>query len=162
MLKINYDSPSERWMFEHGVPVDEIIAQREFIQTFAARSEEERLAHSRAQIARMKLRFESKKTDHSQMRWDARRARFVPVAVLPPRRFVAPLNTAERLPERKPAGAGAEDWSRVTKDNAEAIARLNGVWKDSYEKLRGTGRIVMTICNVLKGKARRGEEIKWQ
>ena len=161
MLKINYNSPSERWMLEHGVPVEQIVAQREQIQNFAARSEEERLAHSRAQIARMKQRFESKKIDFSKMRWDARRARFVPVDVTSAPVVRAPPNTAERLPEREPAEAGAEDWSRVTKDTAEHIARLNGIWRDSYEKLRGTGRIVMTVCNVLKGKAKRGEEIKW-
>lgn len=135
---------------------------------FRVQEEERRKVQSRAKIDRMKLRFASKAIDHSKMRWDQRRNKFVedtigarPAVVLVQPEPLGRVDAGPRKQRIDAALIATEDWSRVTKDNAEAIARLNGVWKDSYEKLRGTGRIVMTVCNILKGKVRRGEEVKW-
>lgn len=129
---------------------------------FRAQVEAERRQKSLAGIQRMKNRFASKAIDYSKMRWDARRNKFMPMevgttksapAVKAPSRDSAVSSRVETTP------AGVD---RITKDNAEAIAKLNGVWKDSYEKLRGTGRIVMTVKNVLKGITRKGGVVKWQ
>lgn len=129
---------------------------------FRAQVEEQRRLKSLAGITRMKTRFASKAIDYTKMCWDARRAKFVPVE--PGTTKPAPVVKAPRrdsaVPpkvEITPIGAAT-----LSKDNAEAVARLNGVWKDSYEKLRGTGRIVMTVSNVLKGLVKRGGTVKWQ
>lgn len=148
---------------------------------FRIQFEAERRQKSLAGIAKMKNRFAAKaaaKVDYSKMRWDARRNKFVPMEVgtmgnvvdnrsdgrkpdkSPPRTAVAGT-PAQREVKGSPQGL-ADGSHQITKDNAEAIAKLNGVWKDSYEKLRGTGRIVMTVGNVLKGITRKGGVVKWQ
>lgn len=53
-----------------------------------------------------------------------------------------------------------EDWSRVNKDTAATLAKLNGVWDDKYAKLSG-GLLVMTVTNRLKGLVKKGGEVKW-
>ncbi len=151
--------------------MDRTRNEDEATAAFRAQVEEEKKQKARAQIARMKNRFAAKEIDHSKMRWDPRKSRFVedrfgvkPAAppVEQPKPKVKQQSYAHHAEFLNgPDTVGAIDWSRVNKDNAEAVARLNGVWKDSYEKLRGTGRIVMTVCNVLKGKVRRGEEVRW-
>lgn len=40
------------------------------------------------------------------------------------------------------------------------LARANNIWKDSYDAL-DNGRLRMTVGNVLRAKAKRGENIKW-
>lgn len=174
-----FATPAQRaadWVKNPPKPLPRIEFNRqrtpddEATAAFRAQEEERRRAQSRAKIERMKLRMASKEIDHSKMRWDARRAKFVPIgpwAVKPaslPAAVRVPVGSTPRVAASAPIrqSAGSEDWSRVNKDNAEAIAKLNGVWKDSYEKLRGTGRIVMTVCNVLKGKVKRGEGVIWQ
>lgn len=130
---------------------------------FRAQEEERRRLKSLAGISRMKARFVTKAIDYSKMRWDPRRGKFVPDIGSKPK--LEPHVTAliETIKQRYyVTDTGAIDWSCLTKDNAEAVAKLNGVWKDSYEKLRGTGRIVMTVGNMLKGIAKRGGEVKWQ
>lgn len=133
---------------------------------FRAAEEERRRQKSLAGIARMKNRFATKAIDHSKMRWDQRRNKFVEDVARSPApapksasdiRPSAPATKGPTGPAAKPAGAGT-----LTKDNAETLAKLNGVWKDSYEKLRGTGRIVMTVKNVLNGITKRGGTVKWQ
>lgn len=140
----------------------------------AAELEEQRKAHARAKIERMKLKFASKAIDHSKMRWDQRLGKFVEdhhVPVLTSNKGVTrgcPAKKDQSASQANTAGParsetrtqGAGD-KVVTKDNAEQIAKLNGVWKDSYAALRGTGRIVMTVGNVLKGIVKKGGEIKW-
>lgn len=105
----------------------------------------------------MKLRMASKAIDFKKVRWDARRNKFVPLEGGTTKSApVAPSVSAQPVNRGCAAGAGT-----LTKDNAEAVARLNGVWKPEYEKLRGTGRIVMTVGNVLKGLVKKGGEVKW-
>lgn len=146
-------------------------------KAFRAQEEERKRLKSLAGIARMKTRFASKAIDYTKFRWDARRNKFVPITG--DRHVPAPDQGLARLPDRpaqtKPAitqnqrirpvtqrlDETGQDWSRLNKDTAETLARLNGVWKDSYEKLRGTGRIVMTVGNILKGIAKRGGMVKW-
>ncbi len=139
-------------------------------QAFRAQVEEERRLKSLAQIGKMKARFKAKANpvDYSKMRWDPRRNKFVPDTGHEPVNQPAPETTSApykpvALPNRKAAnsGAGTDDWSRITKNTAEAVARLNSVWKPDYEKLRGTGRIVMTTKNLLRGIAKRGGTVKW-
>lgn len=134
---------------------------------FRAAEDERRRLKSLAGIQRMKNRFAAKAIDYSKMRWDARRNKFVPLTGDKPVTQSAPGPAATPYkpassPDRKAAKAGADTGPRVTKDNAETVAKLNGVWKPEYEKLRGTGRIVMTVGNVLKGLAKRGGTVKWQ
>lgn len=126
---------------------------------FRAQVEEERLAKARAKIMRMKQRFETKAIDFNKFRWDSRRNKFVPIE--PGTTRSAPVVKAPRQDSAVAARGEITPAGAVTKANAEAIARLNGIWKDSYEKLRGTGRIVMTVSNVLKGIVKRGGTVKW-
>lgn len=138
-------------------------------KAFRAQEEERKRLKSLAGIARMKTRFASKAIDYTKMRWDARRNKFVPIEPGTPK-----LGSSERLGPQydgtrsinsssMPDGRRHDDRPhQLTKDNAEAVAKLNGVWKDSYEKLRGTGRIVMTVGNTLKGITKRGGMVKWQ
>lgn len=135
---------------------------------FRAQVEEERRLKSLAKIDRMKVRQAGKAIDHSKMRWDARRNKFVEMGhVYAPNQGVSRTphqpEQVQPAPKVRPAPqTGSQVAGQVvTKDTAEQIAKLNGIWKPEYEKLRGTGRIVMTVGNVLKGKAKRGEEIKW-
>lgn len=148
---------------------------------FRAQVEEERRLKSLAQIGKMKARFKAKANpvDYSKTRWDPRRSKFVPDTgskpnvSTPDQGLPRPEHASKQVkPAAKvPAPAAPNvartyvdatgNWSRITKDTAEAIAKLNGVWKPDYEKLRGTGRIVMTVGNVLKGHAKRGEAVKW-
>lgn len=130
-------------------------------------------------LARSKLRKETKAIDYSKMRWDSRRNKFVPLTgdkpnVSAPDQGVS--RSGDRPAQTKPTPAAGRravakavdapgqgsDWPRISKDTAEALAKLNGVWKPEYEKLRGTGRIVMTVGNVLKGLVKRGGTVKWQ
>lgn len=129
---------------------------------FRAQEDERRRQKSLAQIGRMKARLAAKasKIDYDTMRWDPRRSKFVPdngTKLAPVLSCSVPSGRSE--PAVMPVCTGA---GTLTKDNAEAVARLNGVWKDSYDKLRGTGRIVMTVGNVLKGLVKRGGTVKWQ
>lgn len=41
-----------------------------------------------------------------------------------------------------------------------ALAKANGFYKPSYDAL-DNGRVTMTVRNVLRGKAKRGEQVKW-
>jgi hypothetical protein len=153
-----------------AVPFAEIKTTRnedEATAAFRAQVEAERVAKSRAQIVRMKQRFATKAIDFSKVRWDARRNKFVPLTGDRPNPGNTILTKAETPALVRKVAARAQeladaDQPRVTKDNAEAVARLNGVWKPEYEKLRGTGRIVMTVGNVLKGLVKRGGTVKWQ
>jgi len=143
------------------------------------RLRQEEITALRSRLARSARRKAAKAIDFSKMRWDSRRNRFVP-DVMPGTTKSAPVRSAyhnigERLPKREPAVTGAgtrtiinklatapgcEDWSRVTKDTARALAELNGVWDDKYAKLSG-GLLVMTVTNRLKGLVRRGEAVRW-
>ncbi len=152
MTRFVPERPSEFYMQSRGVPVEEILRQREYNNSFAEVIEGERLMKSRAKITKMKQRFETKAIDFTKVRWDARRNKFVP---LEPAVVVA--KTAPKIM----AADVATGLQKITKANAEAIAKLNGVWKPEYEKLRGTGRIVMTVGNVLKGLVKRGGSVKW-
>lgn len=142
---------------------EEVKAMRERLKAEATIALKNRIARAEARKANAKI-------DYSKMRWDARRNRFVPLE--PWATKPAPSGTTESAPavkaprrdsavkargETTPAGADI-----VTKDNAEAVARLNNVWKPEYEKLRGTGRIVMTVGNLLRGIVKRGGTVKWQ
>jgi hypothetical protein len=152
----------------------EVRADDEATRKFRAEEAERRRLASLASIARMKNRMASKKVDFTKMRWDARRNKFVedhnalqsprtPVAQIPPR----PMAIASKRilavgrGHRVSGLSDSVDWSRVTKDNAEAVARLNSIWKPEYEKLRGTGRIVMTVLNILRNKIKRQETVLW-
>lgn len=153
-------------------------------KAFRAQEDERKRLKSLAGIARMKTRFASRAIDYSKMRWDARHNKFVEIALMPNNDrdrgvYFRPPHPSEKvsfapetkskkrhpnLPSTHPANRGKvidPQWSRLTKDNAEAVAKLNGVWKDDYEKLRGTGRIVMTVGNLLRGIAKRGGMVKW-
>ena len=159
--------------------VEHTRQEDEATQRFRAEEAERKRIKSLDRISKMKSRLSAKAIDHSRMRWDPRKNKFVEDVVLPkPKvsvtgRFIdksqpnvqtVPMKTREVKAIRNAfvkASQADIDWSRITKDTAEEIAKLNGVWKDSYEKLRGTGRIVMTVANVLKGVVRRGGEVKW-
>lgn len=125
-------------------------------KAFRAQEEERKRLKSLAGIARMKTRFASKAIDYSKFRWDARRNKFVPIE--PGTTKSAPAVNNIDKPRRESTFAGTVT---LTKNNAEAVAKLNSAWKPEYEKLRGTGRIVMTIGNILRGKIKRGEIVKW-
>lgn len=148
-------------------------------KAFRAQEEERRRLKSLASIAKMKAKFAAKANpvDYTKMRWDARRAKFVPLTgtkptdsgqepakvreartALPHQRLPTQTGKAREAPVKadKLALSG-----QLTKDSAERLAKLNGVWKDDYEKLRGTGRIVMTVGNLLRGIAKRGGTVKW-
>lgn len=151
-----------------AIPLFRLTPKDESPETkaFRAQVEAERRQKSLAQIAKMKTRFAAKAIDYTKMRWDARRNKFVPIEPgttksVPAVKAPSGDSAVKARRETTPAGTDI-DWSRITTETAEALARLNGVWKDSYEKLRGTGRIVMTVSNVLKGKVKRGEAVKWQ
>jgi len=184
-------TPEQRNKAWQGVPLrTPVFAQiekrdeDEATKAFRAQMEEERRQKSLAGIQRMKNRFAAKAIDYSKMRWDARRNKFVPIDVgtpgsVPAVKTSRPDSAVARVRETTPAGTDnwiypaapkfkfppkatdGHDWSRITKDTAEKIAKLNSAWKPEYEKLRGTGRIVMTIGNILKGRVKRGETIKW-
>lgn len=160
-----------------SVPFAQIKATRdesEETKIFRAQVEEERRQKSLAQIGKMKARFAAKANpvDYSKMRWDPRKSKFVPDTGHKPAPMAVPVPTPEPYAKdwKRPAApkfkfppkpADGHDWSLITKGTAEAIAKLNGVWKPDYEKLRGTGRIVMTVGNVLKGLVKRGGTVKW-
>lgn len=132
---------------------------------FRARVEEERRLKSLAGIQRMKNRFAAKAVDYSKMRWDARRAKFVPLTgdkpVTPSAPVVQAFNRSSATPvSREITPTGADNWSRVTKDTARTLAELNGVWDDKYAKLSG-GLLVMTVTNRLKGIVKRGGTVRW-
>lgn len=138
-------------------------------RAFRARVEEERRLKSLAGIARMKTRIASKAIDYSRMRWDARRAKFVPNTGSKPVAQPEEL-TLDGRPVFKPGvfkmklpalPVATGDYSRVTKDTARELAELNGVWADKYEKLSG-GLLVMTVTNRLKGLVKKGGEVKWR
>lgn len=137
---------------------------------FRAAEDERRRQKSLAQIGKMKARLAAKasKVDYSKTRWDPRKSKFVEDNGTTPNPVLAaePVTRSsgasrERKADRSNREFKSPDRGQLTKDNAETIARLNGVWKDSYEKLRGTGRIVMTVGNVLKGLVQRGGEVRW-
>lgn len=152
----------------HSTPLIEFNKPRntddEATAAFRAQEEERRRAQSRAKIDRMKARFTSRAIDHSKMRWDPRRAKFVE-----DRMFYTPKSTpAVKAPSHNSAvtagreitPAGVDNWSRVNKDTARHLAELNGVWDDKYLKLSG-GLLVMTVANRLKGLVKKGEDVRW-
>ena len=132
---------------------------------FRAQEEARRKAHTMASISKMKTRIETKKIDHTKMRWNPRLSRFEPdvfqttkptTAVKAPVRDSAVRTTGASL---APAVVG-NGWSRVTKDTAQRLAKLNSVWDDKYAKLSG-GLLVMTVTNRLKGLVKKGGTVKW-
>lgn len=160
----------------------EVQNMDEETEAFRAQIEEERKAKARAQIGRMKNRFASKAIDHSKMRWDQRRNKFVEDTHVsaPDQRLSRPVHlsnqeqpateisstSAEELQTIQAADVvsstgGGVEWSHINKGNARALAELNGVWDDKYAKLSG-GLLVMTVVNRLKGIVKRGGEVKWQ
>lgn len=129
-------------------------------EQFARQLEEDRRLKSLARIHKMKSRKTVKSIDYSKMRWDPRKCKFVEDSS-----YSAPV--AQRLEpaahNRSVVGsnpAGGTDWSRVTKDNVEAVARLNGVWNDKYAGLTN-GLRVMNVVNRLKGLIKRGGIVIW-
>lgn len=153
--------------------VEHTRQEDEATQRFRAEEAERKRIKSLDRISKMKSRLSAKAIDHSRMRWDPRKNKFVEDAYVsaPDKRVSRPVHTPVKSQSKAKAGPVRNvpvqvqqvdvDWLKITKDTAEEIAKLNGVWKDSYEKLRGTGRIVMTVANVLKGVVRRGGEVKW-
>lgn len=162
----------------HSTPLIEFNKPRntddEATAAFRAQEEERRKAQSRAKIDRMKARFTSRAIDHSKMRWDPRRAKFVEdVYVSAPDQGVSrPPNlsiqgkSAAKVPSSPARPSVAQSsvsdvqWSRVNKDTARHLAELNGVWDDKYLKLSG-GLLVMTVANRLKGLVKKGEDVRW-
>lgn len=150
-------------------------------KAFRAQEEERRRLKSLHQIDRMKARMATKKIDFSKVRWDARTAKFVPLEGDMPKplteaqSYIMKMHQPEQprlklekrhpnLPSTHPANRGKTIdpiWSRVNKDTAAPLARLNGVWDDKYAKLSG-GLLVMTVTNRLKGLVKKGGEVRWQ
>jgi hypothetical protein len=151
---------------------------------FRAQEEARKRQKSLASITRMKTRMAAKAVDHSRMRWDPRRSQFVPDTGTRCIENSVDNRSAGRKPDKSPPRTAApvdarlrgvtganpsrnvqaavtnQDWSRVTKDTARALAELNGVWDAKYEKLSG-GLLVMTVTNRLKGLVKRGGEVRW-
>lgn len=163
-----------------SIPFAQIKTTRnedEATTAFRAQEDERKRLKSLAQIGKMKARFVAKANpiDYNKMRWDPRKGKFVEDTIIRNatdnrsagvERKLTPTKSPLRTAVAKDALPRAEitpaDGShQITKDNAEAIAKLNGIWKPDYEKLRGTGRVVMTVGNVLKGLVKRGGEVKW-
>jgi hypothetical protein len=154
VLLLTPEARAEAWRIQppRAIPLYSPIPKSEDADTaaFRARVEAERRQKSLNQIARMKNRFALKAVDHSCMRWDSRRNKFVAdVQSAAPKS--APAVKAPRCDgavkpkgELAPVGAVA-----VTKDNARTLAKAAGVWKPEYEKLTG-GLLVMTIRNRLR------------
>lgn len=132
---------------------------------FRAQETERRRLNSLRQIDRMKARMAMKKIDHSKMRWDPRRNRFVEDTGMR-RTALETVRIIDAAPSDKRAQVAGQmlvegqDWSRVNKDTARTLAELNGVWDAKYEKLSG-GLLVMTISNKLKTLVKKGETIEW-
>lgn len=141
-----------------GVSLFQSTPKSETAETaaFRAQVEEERRLKSLAGIQRMKNRFAAKAVDYSKMRWDARRAKFVPIDV-PVLRPTAPRNLVvlQEIINRQ-----HDSLQRVDYANARRLAEINGVWDDKYTKLSG-GLLVMTITNRLKGLVKKGGMMRW-
>lgn len=135
-------------------------------EQFARQLEEDRRLKSLARIRKMKSRKTIKSIDYSKMRWDPRKNKFVEDSSYsaPVRLTARPMSylvtQSSRQSGKTETAIGAIDWSRVTKDNVEAVARLNGVWNDKYAGLTN-GLRVMNVVNRLKGLIKRGGIVTW-
>lgn len=114
---------------------------------FRAEEEARRKAKQNAHFDRLKAKKNATPVDYSKVRWDARRNKFVPqdAVVLkanPPMVDVVQSVSANLTP--KPSIGPVVD-----KINAEAVAKLNGVWDPKYAKLT-PGLLTMTVKNRLK------------
>lgn len=177
-LRIPADERAAAWAASPPIPMPFIQSERRRslepdAAAFLVQEEERRRLKSLAKISKMKAKMETKKLNVDVMRWDARKGRFVE----DPLRYLAnhggkatkvetrrdlqhQLHRATVRKQQADKAAVTEYWSRVNKDTARALAELNGVWADKYEKLKD-GLLVMTVTNRLKGIEKKGGTVKW-
>jgi len=148
---------------------------------------EEKRRASLNRIAKMKSKMSQGKVSIKTHRWNAGRGRFEPLAAPEWKlqrgreehvRFMEMYPDARPL-EEKPMYHVAKNYliqsqnthkvalpstgpnlDLVTKDNAERVARRNGVWKDSYGTLQA-GLMTMSVKNRLKRLVKDGHDIMW-
>lgn len=128
---------------------------------FRADEEARRKAKQTAHFDRLKAKKNAAPVDYNKMRWDARRNKFVPMEPVThgPRVVQEGANlqqvtkTKFKMVDTKHGGKALVNITPagpvVDKSNAEAVAKLNGVWKASYSALT-PGLMVMTVKNRLK------------
>lgn len=165
-LKIPREQRAEAWAKNPPKVVPDFVPKRirdedPATEQFRRELEEHKRAKSLARISKMKARQESK--DRTGMRWNLKRSRWEPdpfyVASAPKASALVRTPAAPKVSAKVPVN-DATDWSRVTKDTAQHLAKANGVWDDKYAKLKD-GLLVMTVTNRLKGVVKRGGQVKW-
>lgn len=187
-LRLSPEVRRAAWLAQPPRPMPIFTAQpktmeADAVQLVADIAEEKRRA-SLNRIGKMKAKQSQGKVSAETHRWNAGRGCFEPLA--PPEwklqrgrdehaRFMEMHPDAKPLEEKSvymklvatytrvrvnfPKNANAD--FAVTKDNAERIAKLNGVWKDNYGALQA-GLMTMSVKNRLKRLVKEGHSIVWE
>lgn len=155
-LRISQEDRRAAWVAKPPRPMplfqDKPRNEDQLTEQFRLQVEEEKRLASLNKIFKMKTRLATPK-DLENYTWDSRRNQWVKI----PSGCKAPVSvTTDSDTDDTPTGIEA-----LNKDNARAVAELNGVWKPEYETLKG-GLLTMTVKNRLKRLVKDGRDIVWK